>query len=427
MLVGGAIQSTTAEGYLAETGPNSILLKDKRVAQLLSDIGLCEKGSLNHELLPAREAAKKRYIVKDGSPHAIPTNLSGILKTPLFSLKGKLRVLAEPFIGKYQGSDGESFASFVRRRFGSELLDSAAAPFVSGIYAGDPEQLSISQAFPRMADLEEQYGSILKGFLTMQLGRHENPNKYKPTTVLSFRSGMHVLPQAIADSLPQESIYQETKIQKIEKTNHGWFLTWRTHSGVVQTGMYQNLVLAVPHHCLAQLPLPASVLDEITPVINIKAPPVTSLVLGFRKKDVAHALDGFGMLIRKQENSPLLGVLFSSSMFEHRAPDNHITLTCMMGGSIHPEYAENDDLTVLAELKRLLGVTGEPTFRHRTAWQNAIPQYDMEYQHALASIASCEAKHSGLHLAANYRGGIAVGDCIINGLELGELLSQTLS
>ena len=129
------------------------------------------------------------------------------------------------------------------------------------------------------------------------------------------------------------------------------------------------------------------------------------------------------MLIKQAENSPLLGVLFSSSMFDDRAPDGHVTLTCMMGGSIHPEYAENDEQVVIDELNRLLGVTGTPTFRHRTAWSHAIPQYGLDYQNVLDALESCESNHPGLHLAGNYRGGISVGDCIVNGLELGESLT----
>ena len=431
--VGGALQSTSYDGHLAEHGPNSILVKDHRVAKMLDEVGL---GEHENENLIAREEAKKRYIVHGGQAHAMPSTPLGMLRTPLFSLGGKLRFGLEPFIGNYKGqeqgaNDGseESFASFVRRRLGPEMLASAAGPFVSGIYAGNPEKLSVRHAFPRLWNLEHNYGSFIIGALALQFGASKNPHRLAPSRMLSFRSGMHTMPRAIADSLPDGSLQLQCQVKSIEqidpqgsKNGNQWALTWLDGRGEVQAGQYRNLVLAVPHHRLATLPLPTSVSEALAPLAELEAPPVTSLVLGFKRADITHPLDGFGMLIKQDENSPLLGVLFSSSMFDDRAPDGHITLTCMMGGSIHPELAENDEQVVLDELHRLLGVNGSPTFRHRTAWPHAIPQYGLDYQNMLDAIKSCETMHTGLHLAGNYRGGISVGDCIVNGLELGNSL-----
>lgn len=425
--VGGAIQSTQEDGYLAEHGPNSILIKDKRVEQLLRQVGLGLHQGLD-EALPARDEAKKRYIVQDGQAHAMPGSPLGMLRTPLFSFGGKLRFALEPFIGRYKGREQglgeESFADFVKRRLGPDMLASAAGPFVSGIYAGNPENLSVRHAFPRLWNLEHNYRSFILGALALQFGGGNNPHRLAPAQMLSFRSGMHAMPKAIADNLPGESVKLGCTLQLIEQTEAGWRIHWTDATGESHKGRYQKLVLTTPHHRLNSLPLPNSVLNSLGPVTSIESPPVTSLVLGFKRTDVAHPLDGFGMLIKQTENSPLLGVLFSSSMFSGRAPKDHVTLTCMMGGSIHPEYAENDDKTVLDELKRLLGVTGTPTFRHQTSWPHAIPQYDLSYQTALDAMETCEQSHPGLHLAGNYRGGISVGDCIVNGLELGHSIAK---
>lgn len=422
--VGGAIQSVSTEGYLAETGPNSLLVKDSRVATLLNDVGLSSDGSLSHEFLLARDEAKKRYIVQDGKLHAMPSNIRGILKTPLFTLKGKLRIAREPFIGKYTGDGEESFAHFVTRRFGKELLDSAAAPFVSGIYAGNPELLSIKHAFPRMYKLVEEHGSVLRGAFAMQRGKVNTPHKHSPSTIISFKSGMQVMPRAIAAQLPTNALKLGTKLQNIEQLEGGWKLTWQDAEGLPHEGIYKNLIISVPHHRLPSLPLPDTILEKLSVLKEIKAPPVTSLVLGFRKEDVPHPLDGFGMLIKKAEKSPLLGALFSSSMFDHRAPEGHVAITCMMGGALNPQYAKNDEEAVLKELHKTLGITGTPTFRHRTEWAKAIPQYSLDYQKVIDAITSCEKNYQGLHLAANYYQGISVGDCIVNGLELGNELSE---
>lgn len=424
--IGGALQTTLKDGYLAEHGPNSLLVKDRRVAKLLSEINL-PLGEAE-ETIQALDEAKKRYIVQDGHPHAMPSSPLGMLKTPLFSTSGKLRFALEPFIGRYKGREQglgeESFADFVKRRLGADMLASAAGPFVSGIYAGDPENLSVRHAFPRLWNLEHHYGSFILGAIALQFGWGpvgKNPHRLGPAQMISFKSGMRSLPQAIAKNLPHGTIHLSCNITSISQTQSGWTLTWSDDKGT-HTGNYKNLIIAAPHHCLPALALPEEIRTSLKPVTALAAPPVTSLVLGFKREDITHPLDGFGMLIKQAEKSPLLGVLFSSSMFKDRAPDGHVTLTCMMGGSLNPQFAENTEQVVLDELNRLLGVTGSPKFSHRSQWQHAIPQYDLHYQKVIEAIEKSEKQHPGLHLAGNYRGGISVGDCIVNGLELGKSL-----
>jgi len=423
--VGGALQSTQQDGYLAEHGPNSLLVKDQRVAGLLNEVGLSIENP--NQTITARDEAKKRYIVQNGSPHAMPASPLGMLRTPLFSTCGKLRFALEPFIGRYKGEGEESFGSFVRRRLGPDMLASAAGPFVSGIYAGDPENLSVRHAFPRLWNLEHHYGSIILGAIALQFGWGpigKNPNRLSPAKMISFQSGMQTLPQAIADHLPADSLSLSCQITAIERKDDRWQLTWTDASGSVHTEGYHQLIIAVPHHKLPDLPLPADIIETLKPLTTLASPPVTSLVLGFKREDIDHPLDGFGMLIKREEQSPLLGVLFSSSMFDNRAPDDHVTLTCMMGGTLNPQYAENSEQIVLDELNRLLGISGQPTFSHRTPWKHAIPQYDLHYQKVINALEQCEKTHPELYFAGNYRRGISVGDCIVSGLELGKSLDK---
>ena len=418
--VGGAIQSTLENGYLAEDGPNSLLLKDTRVAELFDQIGL--NGT---KIQDTRPDAHNRFIVNQGTPCQLPTSPLRMLRSPLFGLSGLLRIAKEPFISRYKSKHEESFANFVRRRLGNNMLENGAAPFVSGIYAGDPESLSIRHAFPRLWSIENNHRSILMGALAMRKTKHAPPHRLSPTRTISFHSGLSELPQALARNLPQNTLKLNTKISAIEPCDGGWQISWTDLRGEQKSAHYQKLVITTPHHAISTLPLPHEIIQQLAPVAAIKAPPVTSLVLGFKRQQVVHPLNGFGMLIKSSENSPLLGVLFSSSMFEGRAPEGHVTLTCMMGGTHHPEYAENSDQIVLAELNKLLGITAAPTFRHRTHWQHAIPQYNLGYQKVLNALSLCEKSHAGLHFAGSYRGGISVTDCIINGLTLGKHLSKT--
>lgn len=419
--VGGALQTTLRDGFLAEHGPNSLLVRDRRVLALLEEIGIGD-GSVDSELQDTLPEAKKRYIVHEGKPCAMPGTPLAMLRSPLFSLRGMLRIAAEPFIPRYGGESEESMAGFVTRRLGAEMLESAAGPFVSGIYAGDPANLSIRHAFPRLWRLENEHRSLVLGALALRKKKRANPHSVPRTRTISFRSGLAALPNALVASLPGHTVRLGCRVDAIRPENNGWILDWTDADGRRQSARYARLVIAVPHHKLADLPLPAEISQELEPVSRIQSPPVTSLVLGFKRDQITHPLDGFGMLIKESEQSPLLGVLFSSSMFEGRAPDGHVTLTCMMGGVKNPHYAQNDDNTVLGELRRLLGVSGDPVFRHRTHWDHAIPQYTLDYQHAADAADSCEFGHPGLYFAGNYRGGVSVTDCILNGLRLGKRL-----
>ena len=280
--VGGALKSTLTEGYLAEHGPNSLLIKDLRVANLLKEVNIQGES--------ARDEAKKRYIVQDGQLHAMPSSPLGMLRTPLFSPLGKLRFALEPLIGRYkghkQGLGEESFANFVRRRLGPDMLASAAGPFVSGIYAGDPENLSVRHAFPRLWNLENNYGSFILGAIALQLGwgkGGKNPHRLSPAQMVSFRSGMSSLPQAIAEKLPKESITLNSQITEIKRSDSGWHLQWTDAAGETHHGSYSNLIIAIPHHRLDALPLPQEILDALKPVSQLASPPVTSLVLGFKR------------------------------------------------------------------------------------------------------------------------------------------------
>ena len=422
--VGGALQTTIKDEFLAEHGPNSLLVKDRRLLSLFQEIGL-GGDSIDTELQDTLPEAKKRFIVHDGKVCAMPTSPIGMLRSPLFSTRGMLRIAMEPFISRYRGEQEESLAGFVTRRLGPEMLASAAGPFVSGIYAGDPATLSVRHAFPRLWKLENKHRSLVLGALAIRRKKRNNPHAIPRTRTVSFKSGLAALPQALRKTLPENTINLGCKITSIEANSTGWKLVWTDADDQQQSANYARLVIAVPHHKLACLPLPAEILEELEPVSNIPSPPVTSLVLGFKREQIKHKLDGFGMLIKTSEQSPLLGVLFSSSMFEGRAPDGHVTLTCMMGGVKNPQHAENDDRVVMDELRKLLGVSGNPVFRHRTSWSHAIPQYTLDYQQAVDAADVCEHRHPGLYLAGNYRGGISVSDCILNGLQMGKRLGTT--
>ena len=403
---GGAVQTEQSDGFLVERGPNSMMVNEPEVISFLQEAGL------DSEII--HPEAKKRFLVRGGAPVALPSSPVGAVTTPLFSLGGKMRVLAEPFIAR-GNADDESLADLVRRRLGGEILTYAIEPFVAGIYAGDPEKLSARHAFPKLWNLEREHGSFVRGTLRM---RRTGPRP----KMMSFRDGMGALPARLAAMLG-EDLRCQARVESIDETAAGWSVAWN-ENGQSKRGEAATLVCAIPAFAVPQLPWSAAVRGSLGFLDRIEYPPVSIVALGFRRADVGHPLDGFGMLVPAAEKRQILGTIFSSSLFPGRAPEGQVLLTNFVGGARQPGLAAlpDDELVrlVCEDLRALLGVKGEPVFRRIIRWPRAIPQYNRGYGELLSALEKLEAAHPGLHFVGNYRGGIAAGQCIRNGLRLAE-------
>jgi oxygen-dependent protoporphyrinogen oxidase len=399
---GGTLRTSVVDGFLIEAGPNSTLYKDGALGELIRGLGL------EPDMAEASAAAKNRYVAKDGQLLPLPLDPSSFLKTPLFSAGAKLRLLLEPLHGRAHSE--ETVAQFVRRRLGPQFLDWAVDPFISGVYAGDPNRLSARTAIAKIHALEVEYGSLLVGALRRALsGRATGPQPRGK--LLSFRHGMQVLPHAIARVLGERLVLGEEAVALTRRGSH-----WRLRTAAGEHSV-RELVLALPAYRAAELlaPLDAELAAELR---AIRYPPVASVALGFERAQVAHPLDGFGMLLPRRLGRETLGVLFSSTLFPGRAPEGRVLLTAFIGGAQNEGIALLEDAAlikrVLADLRPLLGVRGEPLLARTTRWPRAIPQYELGHLERLAYIDARLARLPGLHLRANWRDGISVSDCVEN-------------
>ena len=422
--VGGVIQSVRKEGYLAECGPNTILETSPKISALIKDLGL------EHRRMYSDPAAEKRYLVRGGKPVCLPGGLVPFLRTPLFSVGAKLRLLAEPFIGRSAPNQEESVADFVVRRLGQEFLDYAINPMVGGVYAGDPRRLSVKQAFPKLHALEQKYGSLIRGQILGARERKKRAEVSKQNAAkVSFDEGLQVLTDALGSRLGPGLVLNST-VSSICKSPRGWFVNFGTGAGQ-GSAPYDAVLYAGTAHGLAKLRILADGAPDLEALKDIYYPPVASVVLGFRRSEVAHPLDGFGMLIPQVEKCQTLGALFSSSLFPNRAPAGHVLLTCYLGGARSPELALKDTETLtglaLSDLRRLLGVTGAPTFAHHFVYPKAIPQYEIGYGVYKERMATAEAHCPGLFLAGHYRDGISLGDSIVSGQDNAARVQNYLS
>ena len=413
--VGGVIRSTRRDGYLVEQGPNSCTL----TTELSAMVDALHVGPL---LRIAAPQATRRYIVRNGRALAVPMSPLAMLYSPLFSFSAKLRVLREPFVAARTADDDESVADFVTRRLGEELLTWAVDPFVSGVYAGDPAQLSVRHAFPRLAALEREHGSLFRGLIAgvrnSRAARGASGVTPQGHTMVSFADGMSTLPLALADDIGSANILCRTRVLSIADEDGRSALVVE-RDGARRVIRADAAVSTLPLHTLTKIDFGADALRALEQLCVVEYPPVVSLGLGFRRADVAHPLDGFGCLVPSAEHRRILGVLFSSTLFDGRAPEGHVLLTCFLGGVRQPEIATLDT-TALAELIQpelaaLLGVTGAPKFVQHTVWPHAIPQYNLGYDGVSRAAEALESIVPGVVVDGQFRRGVSVGDCIAAG------------
>lgn len=407
---GGTMRTLRDGGWLVESGPTSALETTPLFGTMFDGLGI------TGERLYADPASDRRYILRDGVLHPLPMSPGAFLSSSLWTLRGKLRLLREPLIGR--AAKEETIAEFVERRLGREFLDYAINPFVAGVYAGNPEQLSVRAAFPKLYALEEKYGGLVRGMIGGARERKRRAEKAKDRArMFSFAGGMETFPRAIGRYLG-DALRCGCDVTGVAREADGtWTVTAAGAAGQARV-RGENLILAVPAPVAARLIRPFAP-DLASAMEAVFYPPVAEVFLGFPSGAMTRALDGFGYLIPAKERRNILGTIWSSSLFPGRAPAGHVALTTFVGGSRQPDLAalsekEIVDL-VVAELRSIMGVTGEPVYRKVFRWDRAIPQYNLGYLEFVGRIAALEERHRGLFLCANYRGGIAVGDCVMSG------------
>jgi oxygen-dependent protoporphyrinogen oxidase len=409
--VGGSIETVDAKGFLFDRGPNSGLETTPLIRQLVKELNLTD------QFVYANREGNKRYILKNGQLHALPMSPPAFFKTELFSGKAKLRLLAEPFIGRSKDGYYQSIAEFVTRRLGKEFLDYAINPFVAGVYAGKPEELSVKSAFPKLYALEEEYGGLIIGTIRSIRKRKKSKEVSKQSAkMFSFKDGMKVLPEAITEMLGNRvSIGVEvTSVRRTAEGNYG--VTFR--DGKQNLTLLADIVLStVPAYKAAELF--GHFDNELIKHLNeVYYPPVMVLYLVYEKSAVGQALDGFGFLIPEKEEKSFLGAIWSSVIFPNRSDETKAAFTLFIGGSRDAGFIDDVEQMVIDRSRRefelIMKIGAEPILISKRLWPKAIPQYNLGYVEHENFFDHFEKKNKGIVLGGNYRGGISVGDCIKN-------------
>ena len=424
--LGGAIATERVDDFLVEAGPDSF------ISEKPSALRLCERLGLTSRLVSTQAAYQKIYIVHNGRlvllPEGFfllaPTHFWPFVQTPLFSWGGKLRMAAELFLPRGEKDGDESLGSFVRRRFGAEALERVAQPLVGGIYASDPDKLSLAATMPRFAEMERNKRSIIWAMWTEQRrGAHnrESGSGARWSLFVTLAGGMQELVDTVAKNLPEGAVRLSAAVNSLDRDESKGI--WRVGMAGNETFEADAVILATPAFRAAEA-LGAACSEAAKDLKEISYASTATVSLAYRSADLPRALDSFGFVVPAIEHRNIMACTFSSLKYPGRAPTGHVLLRAFVGGSLQPELFQDDDVTmeknVREELAELLGLVAPPLFARIYRHPNSMPQYHVGHQARIRRIQATLSRFPGLALAGSAYHGVGISDCVRTGEEAAE-------
>ncbi|MBP3960748.1 protoporphyrinogen oxidase [Gemmata sp. G18] len=409
---GGNIVTEDHRGFRVECGPNGFLDRTPAIPNLVRDLGLSDR------LVAASDGSRKnRYVFVGNKLHKLPSGPLGLLTTPLLSRRGKWQLLTEPWRKAPPPGTEESVQEFATRRAGKEAADVFADALVTGIHGGDPAMLSVAAAFPRLPVMEREAGSVVRGFMRAAKKRKRDAKARGepvpgPMKMWSFREGLGVLVDGLCETLG-DSVRCGVEVQTVTETAS--VAPWQVYDQTGYSWSADAVVLACPAYEQAVIlaDLDPALADEVGAIPYNR---IAVVALGYRAEHCPGEHDGFGYIAPQNTRRDVLGVQWCSSIFPDRAPQGFVLWRALCGGVHRAEQVEWDDerlaRAVHDEIRRAMGVTGEPVFQRIVRWPNAIPQYVIGHLDRVARIDALAAKHAGLFLTGNAYRGVAMADCV---------------
>ena len=414
--LGGTIGTDRIGGYSVDWGPNGFLDREPLTLRLAAEVGLRDL------LEPANRKSSKRFIVKHGRLHPVPLSPGMMIRTGLLSPKEKARVFCEPFIPGMRGDGDESIFDFAARRIGRGAAETFVDPMVSGVYGGVARELSLPACFPIMREMELRYGGLLKALIARALekrrarkkeggAKKESGGPAGPAGHLtSFKGGLDLFIQYLESRLAP-IIRKNRSVVRIDRNDDSWEV-------FDQTGLSaraRKLVIACPTFAAATFV--GNFDRELAQAFaEIPYAPIVVVATGHRREDIAHPLDGFGFLIPRTQGMRTLGSIWTSSIFENRAPEGFVQFRSMLGGAGDPTVTEltDDQLwnTLRRELDPLIGIGKDPEFMRIYRWQQGIPQFKLGHRERRARIEELAGRHPNLFVAGNAYYGVGLNDCV---------------
>lgn len=407
---GGKVWSERIDGFICEAGVNGFLDNKPGTLELAQKLSLA--------LYRSSDEARKRFVFSGGVLNRLPESPPAFLRSGLVSMPGKLRLALEPFIPAAPADKVESLADFGRRRLGREAFEKLIDPMASGIFAGDPEKLSLTHCFPRINFIEQKYGSLIKGMIKLTAERKKSVGAGPGGTLTSFEGGFEDIIHALKVVLGKR-LRLGAAVESVEKLSSGFAV--HLADG---TRMEADVVaLACPSYSASKI-LAGLDTQASSALGRIYYPPLAVVCLGFEREKVNIPLDAFGFLIPNREGRKILGTLYDSSVFVNRAPEGKALLRSMVGGARAPRMAELEDGKlldmVMSEISDITGLKAEPVFTKVYRHEHAIPQYGLRHGEILSSVTDMEQQCPGVYVTGNAFKGVSFNDCVANSIQLKE-------
>lgn len=422
---GGLMGSVEKDGVLFESGPQSFQ-GTETLLELIRELGI--EGELQRA-----DARAPRYVFLHGHLRKIPMSPQALLTSSLLKPGSRWKIASEAFKRSKPPSEEETVASFVRRKFGHEILEYLVAPFVSGVYAGDPEQLSLKAAFPSLDEWEREYGSVLRGAMKSRPAKGKGGGA---PPLCSFRHGVATLPSALAGKLG-ERLQTGTSVLDIQRAARaggpgaaaGSYQIRAQRQGQQQHASVNAVVIATPAYAAGALL--ASISAHVAQVLGgVPYAPVAVVAANYYRQQVSDSLEGFGFLVPRGQKVRTLGTVWNSSLFVGRAREGTVTMTSFIGGATDVDIVQHSEEEIARivqdENAHILGITGPPIETAVWGYPRALPQYNLGHGHIVEAIRDAERDNPGLFFAGNYLEGPAIGKCVENGFHTAEAITKYL-
>ncbi len=418
---GGQLESEIKGDYLLDKGTIAGIETNKLIPELVKDL------KLENSFFYAGEKGNLKQAYIGGELHDLSMNPNNLLKFPLFGFKTKVKFFFEPFVPRSKRGSRMAVAPFIRRRLGEEFLQFVMDPFSSEVYAGDTEKLSIEAAYPKLFELEQKYGSIIKGFKKAPYEIDEKEDSGGSGRLFGFEKGMGQLADALSKSLGIRINYLHDilKIQKIENS----YNLLINKKGDIRNQKYDVVITALPAFAvsdsLRELSSPlADQLDKLEYV------PLTQVYIAYLKQDLEMTTKGYTVLIPASEKKSVLYITQVSDLFPGRCPEERRLFSVMMGGSKGRDIADLDPVEVkkkaIAMVAEIFKAKDKPVFVSAKSWKRAVPQYNTDHLDLVARINDFEAENKGVFISGNITGGVSIGDSILHSFKMAERVSRFL-
>ena len=402
---GGIIQTKIEKDFICENGPNTVLLNNEAIEEIIKDHNLWSELQF-----PKESSNKNRFVLHKNKLTKIPLNPLSFIFSPLFSFFSKIRILKEPFVNAHQ--ENTSVFEFVKKRFGKEFHDQLIEPFITGIYAGNTKKMSARHTLKMLWKLEQTHGSVIKGLLKSKSTKKNKINSF------NFPKGLSQLISKITKSMGSKLILN-FKVQQIIKNENGYEIIGE--SGKI---FCKEIICTVPAYSLKKLIDDSGLVSQLNKIIYS---PVDVFHFGFEKKNIQNNKQGFGVLTKPSDGKSYLGILFNSRIFDYVSPADKELFTVLVGGERQKHLCEmNPDKLkklILEELEDLIGHKGKIVIENHYRWSRGIPQFNLDHTELLNAIEEFENNNSKFHLIGNYFNGVSVSDCIQKSRDLVNIIN----